>query len=168
MLHPELQKLLEYALQDGELSEKERELLHKKATELGQDIDVLELVIEGELQKINKQNTDEKQTNFSCPNCGSSIPKSSIKCNFCDFEITRNKVTGLDYINQLALSLTRLDNEHASQSHSINAWGATTGDPRGLMLAQKKADALSTFIFVIAMPTLILTRHTKKLVSKIY
>lgn len=105
MLHSDLQKLLDYALQDGELSEKEKEILHKKAIELGQDIDVLEMVIEGELQKISKSKIDEKQKSQTCPNCGNSIPTSAIKCSFCGFEVSKSKITGDKYIEKLQKAL---------------------------------------------------------------
>ena len=67
MIHPELQKLLDYALQSGELTQNHKDLIFRKAQELGQDLVSLEMVIESELQKIKKQSAPEKQTNFSCP-----------------------------------------------------------------------------------------------------
>jgi hypothetical protein len=38
MIHPELQKLLDYALQSGELTQTHKDLIIKKAQELGQDL----------------------------------------------------------------------------------------------------------------------------------
>jgi hypothetical protein len=147
MIHPELQKLLDYALQSGELTQNHKDLIFRKAQELGQDLVSLEMVIESELQKIKKQSAPEKQTNFSCPNCGSSIPKSSIKCGFCGFEVTKSNITGQNYIKQLEEAISKLDSEYASQEHRvINVWsGNVVGDPSGKILARKKADLISTF-----------------------
>ena len=75
MLHPDLQELLNYAIQDREISLKEREILHKKAIELGQDIDFLEMVIEGEIQKMIKNKEEDNQKNQTCPNCGMRCAK---------------------------------------------------------------------------------------------
>lgn len=47
-------KLLELALADGELSDKEKELLLMKATQLGIDDVEAEMIIEGELTKLKK------------------------------------------------------------------------------------------------------------------
>ena len=143
MIHPDLQKLLDYALQDGEISEKERELLHKKANELGEDIDVLEMVIEGELQKLKKSNEPEKQTNFACPNCGASIPKSSIKCSFCNFEISRTSLTGSVFIEKLQNQLEELNKlqgiEEANDKYGMK------GGSVAMNYATKKATTISTF-----------------------
>ena len=139
MLHPDLQKLLDYAFQDGEISDKERELLHQKATELGEDINLLEMVIEGELQKLKKSNKPEKQTNFACPNCGSSIPKNSIKCGFCGFEISKKNITGGNIISDLSERLSEIDKQEAETNYSFfNPY-----DPA--ISAQKKAVIISTF-----------------------
>ncbi len=51
-------KLLELALADGELSDKEKELLLMKATQLGIDDVEAEMIIEGELSKLNKSITE--------------------------------------------------------------------------------------------------------------
>jgi hypothetical protein len=51
-------KLLGLALADGELSDKEKELLLMKATQLGIDDVEAEMIIEGELSKLNKSITE--------------------------------------------------------------------------------------------------------------
>lgn len=147
MLHPELHKILDYALQSGELSVNQRELLHKKAIELGQDPDILEMVIEVELQKIKKQFLQEKQINFCCPNCGSTIPKSSIKCGFCNFEISKNTATGEDYINRLSSALSKIDQEHYTQDTKLSASQLLSGggDRTGSKMIQAKASVIATF-----------------------
>lgn len=143
MLHPDLQKLLNYALQDGEISNKERELLHKKANDLGEDIDLLEMVIEGELQKLKKSNEPEKQTNFACPNCGSSIPKSSIKCGFCGFEISKTTLTGEKYIEKLSQQLHEINVWQSEAEEKHNSWTASTIP--AIDAASKKASLISVF-----------------------
>ena len=51
-------KLLTLALVDGELSNKEKELLLMKASELGMDVIEAEMIIEGELSKLTKTTTE--------------------------------------------------------------------------------------------------------------
>lgn len=94
-MHADLEKLLNIALEDGIFSEKEREILFRKAEKLGVDIDEFEMELEGRLSKIkpNNQQTQNKTTleTMKCPNCGSEIPSFSIKCEYCGFEIKNIK-----------------------------------------------------------------------------
>lgn len=56
--NPELEKLIKMALEDGNITEKEREVLHKKAQALGVDPDELDMVLSSRLEKMQdrKQN----------------------------------------------------------------------------------------------------------------
>ena len=45
MLTPELEQLIQYALEDGELTEKERSVLMRKAQEAGIDLDEFEMIL---------------------------------------------------------------------------------------------------------------------------
>lgn len=144
MLHPDLQKLLDYALQDGEISEKGREILHKKAIELGEDIDVLEMVIEVEVQKISKSKNNEKQINQTCPNCGNSIPISAIKCGFCGFEISKSTITGGNFIDKLNKQL-EIINIRQAEAELADKWGLKSPLAAGINAAQQKATIISTF-----------------------
>ncbi len=142
MLHPDLQKLLDFALESGEVTEKHRQILHNKAISLNQDIDELEMIIEGEIKRLKKSNEGEKQKNYACPNCGSSIPSSSIKCGFCGFEISKTTVTGQNSIQILSDKLTQIDISEAEIQKQSNAW-TRPYDPSAA--AQKKASVISTF-----------------------
>lgn len=144
MLHPDLQKLLDFALESGEVTEKHRQVLHNKAAVLNQDIDELDMIIEGEIKRLKKSNEGEKQKSYACPNCGYSIPNSSIKCNFCGFEISKSKTTGEDYIAKLQSTLSKLDDEWDRSENTISYKGIK-GDPYGTILAEKKASTISTF-----------------------
>src|ERR1019366_321114 len=59
-MNSELEKLIDLALADGQLTEKKREILTRKANEFGEDMDEFEMVLEGKLhlkkQEINKNN----------------------------------------------------------------------------------------------------------------
>lgn len=53
---PKLEKLIDFALADGELTEKERQVLYAKAMSMGIDLDEFEMVLEAKLyEKKNKQ-----------------------------------------------------------------------------------------------------------------
>ena len=52
-MHPEIDKLIEMALADGQVTDKKREIILRKAEKLGLDIDELEMYLENEIGKIS-------------------------------------------------------------------------------------------------------------------
>jgi len=127
-MHEELEKLLNIALADGVLSDKEREILFRKAEKLGVDIDEFEMILEGRLSEIaNKsqlvnsnqnvnpqQNTINAQTTIKCPNCGAEIPSFTISCNFCGHELRNQQANNT--IQKLFELLNAVENERKDQS----------------------------------------------------
>ena len=64
MYNEQLEKLIEMALMDGELTEKEKQILFKKAESFGVDLDEFEMVLEAkvfEMQKLQGQNVASKE-----------------------------------------------------------------------------------------------------------
>lgn len=98
MYNEQLEKLIEMALMDGELTDKERTILSKKAESFGVDIDEFEMVLEARL--FEKKQADHKPTKEKkpesnkfgdmkkCPACGSPVQLSVIKCFDCDHEFS--------------------------------------------------------------------------------
>lgn len=60
-MHSEIEKLIAMALADGQLSDKEREILLRKAEKLGLDLDEVEMYIEGEISANNTKSKDDKE-----------------------------------------------------------------------------------------------------------
>ena len=94
MYNEELEKLIEMALMDGELTEKEKQILFKKAEKFGVDLDEFEMVLDAKLFEKQK---DSKSTNSApksdklgdvkkCPACGSIAPSFASKCADCGTE----------------------------------------------------------------------------------
>ena len=83
----ELELLINYAIADGIITEKEREILRKKAVEMGVDPDEVEMVLEGRLgEKIQRENFNALKSQMrKCPNCGDVIPITSGVCPSCNF-----------------------------------------------------------------------------------
>ena len=55
MFSKELEEVIEAALADGVLTDKERAVLHKRAQAEGVDLDELDIVIDGRLAKMKRQ-----------------------------------------------------------------------------------------------------------------
>ena len=96
MYNEQLEKLIEMALMDGELTDKERTILSKKAESFGVDIDEFEMVLEARL--FEKKQADYKPTNEKkpesnkfgdmkkCPACGSPVQSLQAICSDCGHE----------------------------------------------------------------------------------
>lgn len=97
-----LEEVIEAALADGVLTDKERAVLHKRAAQEGVDPDELDVVIEGRLAKM-KRETDwlkpappasEKRGNIvKCPSCGAPVRAGATRCEECGYEFTNVKAT---------------------------------------------------------------------------
>ncbi len=55
MYNEQLEKLIDYALADGELTEKEKQVLFKKAESMGVDLDEFEMVLDARLVELKKE-----------------------------------------------------------------------------------------------------------------
>ena len=60
MYNEKLDKLIEMALMDGELTEKEKQVLFKNAETMGVDLDEFEMVLEAKLFEKQKSMEQEK------------------------------------------------------------------------------------------------------------
>ncbi|MFD1628662.1 hypothetical protein [Pseudopedobacter beijingensis] len=85
----QLDKLIELALADGIVTEQEKQVLIKKATELGIEQDELEVILEAKLHLRQKEGigSAQKDNVIKCPSCNDIIPALSKVCPSCDFVI---------------------------------------------------------------------------------
>ena len=102
-MHPELDKLIEMALADGQVTEKEREIILRKAEKLGLDVDELEMYLEGKisandinLKPNNNSHSEIELLTFQHPITGRKF-QAAIK----DFEITMSWDLALKSCNDL-------------------------------------------------------------------
>ena len=97
MYNEELEKLIEMALMDGELTEKEKQILFKKAEKFGVDLDEFEMVLDAKLYEKTKSVSQEKQETSApksdkfgdvkkCPSCGAIVQSLQAVCSDCGHE----------------------------------------------------------------------------------
>lgn len=96
MYNEQLEKLIEFALADGELTEKEKQVLFKKAASFGVDLDEFEMVLDAQLHL--KQQSDKavssapKSDKFGdirkCPSCGAMVESFQTRCLDCGHEFS--------------------------------------------------------------------------------
>lgn len=111
-----LEELIEAALADGVLTDKERAVLHKRARQEGVDPDEIDVMIEGRLSTMKRQvdwlkpmpPATEKYGNITkCPNCGSPVVPGSVKCSECGHVFTN--VGTISSISHLFSQLTEIE-----------------------------------------------------------
>lgn len=90
-LYPkEILLLLKEYLSDGILTDKERQVILRKAEGMGIDRDELDLYLDSQVQKIEQitEAVARRQKGKSCPFCGAAVPQLTDKCPECGQHIT--------------------------------------------------------------------------------
>ena len=79
-MNPEIEHLIDMALADGNVTDKERGIILRKAEAMGFDADEVEMILDGKLALARKQNSNQSTGLSSnnkvgdvkkCPSCGS-------------------------------------------------------------------------------------------------
>ena len=90
MLTPELEQLIQYALADGVLTDKERAVLMKKAEVAGADLDEFEMILEAKLYEAKKaaapKASNKEGEVRKCPHCGARVRSFRTTCEECGYE----------------------------------------------------------------------------------
>ena len=98
MYNEQIEALISAALADGALTEKEKQILFKKAQSMGIDLDEFEMVLDArlvELKKAEKEKAEKsapKSTKYGdvrkCPVCGALVPALAGVCPECGYEFS--------------------------------------------------------------------------------
>ena len=101
-MNSEIENLINMALADGEVTEKERGIILRKAEALGLDQDEVEMILDGKiaLQKkelghtqLSKENISNKAGDIKkCPSCGAPVESFKTKCTECDHEFRNTAI----------------------------------------------------------------------------
>jgi len=103
MYSEQIEKLIELALADGDLTEKEKQILFKRAEAEGIDLDEFEMVLEARLFEKTKNKTPEpiaapKSDRLGdvkkCPACGAIAESFATKCSDCGTEFRNIEASG--------------------------------------------------------------------------
>jgi len=101
-MNPELNKLVEYALVDGYITDKEREVLRKKAQNLGFDLDELDMILDGKLYELNASSRPKVN---KCPSCGEILSGLSRVCPSCDYVLYAESTEDIQTLDEMMRSL---------------------------------------------------------------
>jgi len=110
-MNQEIEKLIDLALADGEITDKERSVILKKSEKLGEDPDEVEMILDGRLHESKKLKTKEKVGNIKvCPSCGESVKSFQINCSSCghEFNIDSNIIKIIqEKFNEIEISVNK-------------------------------------------------------------
>lgn len=155
MFSKELEEIIDAALADGALTEKERIVLHKRGQAEGVDPDELDIVLDGRLAKMKRQEdwlrpapphnlTNQKLGNVvKCPSCGAQIIGGSAVCPECGY--TFSNVAANSSVERLQEKLYEFNRRQEERSDNRSAAGLVI---RGLGMDntfKHKMDIISTF-----------------------
>ena len=95
MYNEELENLIDAALADGVLTEKEKQVLFKKAQAMGIDLDEFEMVLDARLVKLKKAEQEKAASSApksnklgdvkKCPSCGAMVQSYHGVCPECGY-----------------------------------------------------------------------------------
>ena len=133
MYNEQIENLINLALADGELTEKEKQILFKKAEAAGIDLDEFEMVLEAKLfekQQSMQQSTQAtaapKSDKFGdvkkCPACGAMVQSFQTKCPECDHEFS-----GIEATASVQKLFKMLDEVESQRDDKVTAGGVIGG-----------------------------------------
>jgi hypothetical protein len=157
MYNEQIENLINLALADGQLTEKEKQILFKKAESAGIDLDEFEMVLDAKLfekQQSMKSNTlsvaAPKSDKFGdvkkCPACGTILQSFQSKCPDCSHEFI-----GIDAnfsITKLFDMLNTVENSREKNSGISSAFSSLFKDVYGIgsdPILEKKKSIISGF-----------------------
>ena len=138
-MHPDIEKLINLAKETGELTEKQREIILRKADALGEDHDEVVFVLET-LKTRSNTNPESSlvEKRKKCPNCGAVISETVFQCPECGYTLQKENKASEDtrkLIDGLKESLLKA----AEPLNKTEQW------MNPLAPAQRQANVINTF-----------------------
>ncbi len=148
MYNEKIEALIKAALADGELTEKEKQVLFRRAQEQGIDLDEFEMVLDARLVELKKseQTAAPKSNKFGdvkkCPICGAIVSAGLAACKECGYAFV--SVESASSIKLLYEELKKEDNKSYEKGFDIfSILDSSSGEYE---IKLKKAQAKATII----------------------
>lgn len=127
MYNEKIEALIKAALADGVLTEKEKQILFKRAQEEGIDLDEFEMVLDARLVELQKEEKEKaaksapKSNKFGdvrkCPTCGALVPALAVSCPDCGYEFSGVEASSSSQI--LSRKIAEIKDTASSRKHEI-------------------------------------------------
>ena len=166
MYNEQIEALISAALADGVLTEKEKQILFKRAESMGIDLDEFEMVLDARLVEQKKKEANEskqyelemekaraaqksapKSNKFGdvrkCPSCGAMVQSLRSKCPDCGYEFVN--ISGNSPTQVLLEKLDAIDAERErSRSWKESFWDDSE-TRKDLKFAERKAQLIEMY-----------------------
>lgn len=123
-MNQDLQKLIDIAKEGNEITTKQKEIIFKKAQELGEDLDEVEMVLESiQSKQAAKEPIKKSEERRKCPNCGATISGTTLVCPECGYvlqEESKASIEARESIEMLQDKLTAATQSSSSIFSTIN------------------------------------------------
>ena len=154
MYNEKIEALIKAALADGVLTEKEKQVLFKKAQEQGIDLDEFEMVLDARLAELQKAEKSAPKSNKfgdvrKCPACGAIVASGSAICVECGYAFTEDEATTA--MEKLYERLQVIDNQYVEEYDKNDDKLDWTGNrtryefEKKRQMSGKKMQAIRTF-----------------------
>ena len=162
MISENLNSLIEFALADGELSEKEKQILFKKAELEGIDLDEFEMILEAKLFQTKQTKTSQKPVENinvapksdkfgdvkKCPSCGAIVESFSTKCTDCGYSFTN--ITANNSVQKLFEMINELESKRGDEeTNPLKVFGSVLSKSFGVSIGDRvnnqKKELISNF-----------------------
>lgn len=151
-MNPDILRLIKLAIADGVITEKEREVILRKAEKLGEDPDEVELILDGELALIQKQETQAPSPTsksnkvgevIKCQSCGAPANSMNVYCAECGHEFSQKKaISSVKELNQI---LRKIEKEERAKPEPKGIFASTKIVEREMTIQRRMASAISIF-----------------------
>lgn len=122
-----IEALIDAALADGVLTEKEKQILFKRAQAEGIDLDEFEMVLDARLVELHKKKesdnsdtapkTDKYGEVRKCPACGALVPALAVSCPECGYEFSGVKSSSST--QKLAKEISEIKKEASAKKKEL-------------------------------------------------
>lgn len=149
MYNEKIEALIKAALIDGVLTEKEKQILFKRAESEGIDLDEFEMVLDARLveleqeQKTSAPQSDKFGDVRKCPACGAIISSGIAVCKECGYAFTEASSTASR--EKLYELLDKIDQEHNKAGDLKRELGFVLSGGRTPKSTTLKVSAITNF-----------------------
>jgi hypothetical protein len=148
-MHPEIENLINMAIADGEVTDKERAIILRKADVLGEDLDEVEMILDGKIAILNKKENTITTSKSSkegdikkCPACGATAKSFTTICPDCSHEF-RN-IQASNAMRVFEAKLLEIENT-TEYKDANNTTEYNAAYQKAYLVSLKKAEYLTNF-----------------------
>lgn len=153
MYNEKIEGLIKAALADGVLTEKEKQVLFRKAQEQGIDLDEFEMVLDARLVELQREEKEKAQKSApqsnkfgdvrKCPACGAIISSGIAVCKECGYAFTETIATPSR--EKLYELLAQIDKQYSNEDNPIAEMKRMLSTSKTKQSTKLKASAIINF-----------------------